>query len=149
VAVGVGGEVGFAAAILYSVINALNKVLLFLTVELRGAIVGAVFALGALSVAGVPPAAGFVGKLELFRAAVDSPVLLGLLFLGGALSFVYIFQIYQYDFWRVEPTGPRSAWPQQTVVGALALLVLAAGVWPEPLLALSHEAARVLSGDGR
>ena len=73
VAIGVGGEVGFAAAILYSVVNALNKTLLFLTVEMRGAIVGAVFVLGALSVAGVPPAAGFVGKLELFRAAADEP----------------------------------------------------------------------------
>ena len=108
VAIGVGGPVGFAAAILYSVVNALNKILLFLTVEMRGAIVGAVFALGALSVAGVPPAAGFVGKLELFRAAADSPAVLALFFLGSALSFVYVFQIYQFDFWRGERTGTRA-----------------------------------------
>ena len=31
VAIGVGGPVGFAAAILYTVVNALNKTLLFLT----------------------------------------------------------------------------------------------------------------------
>ena len=32
----------------------------------------------------------------------------------------------------------------------MALLVLAAGLWPEPLLALSHEAAQVLvQGDNR
>ena len=73
VAIGVGGPVGFAAAILYTVVNALNKTLLFLTAQMRGAIVGAAFAIGALSVAGVPPAAGFVGKLELFRAAADDP----------------------------------------------------------------------------
>jgi hypothetical protein len=35
------------------------------------------------------------------------------------------------------------------VVAALALLVLAAGVWPEPLLALSHAAADLLAGGGR
>jgi multicomponent Na+:H+ antiporter subunit D len=145
VAIGVGGQVGFAAAILYSVVNALNKTLLFLTVQMRGAIVGAVFALGALSVAGVPPAAGFVGKLELFRAAVGEPVLLVLFFLGSALSFVYVFQIYQFDFWRGERTGPRSVWGQQWLVGAVALVVLAAGVWPEPLLALSHDAAELLA----
>jgi multicomponent Na+:H+ antiporter subunit D len=149
VAVGIGGPVGFGAAVLYTIVNALNKTLLFLTAEMRGALVGAAFALGALSVAGVPPAAGFVGKLELFRAAAGDPVLLALLFLGGALSFVYAFQIYQYDFWRGERTGPRSAWPQQAVVAALALLVLAAGLWPEPLLALSHDAAAVLTGGGR
>jgi multicomponent Na+:H+ antiporter subunit D len=112
---------------------------------MRGAIVGAVFALGALSVAGVPPAAGFVGKLELFRAAADEPAVLLLFFLGSALSFVYVFQIYQFDVWRGERTGTPSAWPQQSLVAAVALIVLAAGLWPEPLLALSHDAAEVLA----
>ena len=149
VAIGVGGPVGFGAAILYSVVNALNKTLLFLAAPMRGAIVGAVFALGALSVAGVPPAAGFVGKLELFRAAAGSPALLVLLFLGSALSFVYVFQVYQYDFWRGERTGPRTAWAQQAVVAAVALLLVAGGLWPEPLLALSRDAAAVLSAGGR
>jgi len=149
VAIGVGGPVGFAAAILYTVVNALNKTLLFLTAQMRGAIVGAAFAIGALSVAGVPPAAGFVGKLELFRATADDPELIALLVLGSALSFVYAFQTYQYDFWRGERTGKRSTLPQQGVVAALALLVLAAGVWPEPLLALSHAAAELLAGGGR
>jgi len=145
VAIGLGGQVGFAAAILYSVLNALNKTLLFLTVQMRGAIVGAVFVLGALSVAGVPPAGGFVGKLELFRAAVDDPAVLALFFLGSALSFVYVFQIYQFDFWRGERTATSSRWPQQALVAVVALIVLAAGVWPEPLLALSQDAAEVLA----
>jgi multicomponent Na+:H+ antiporter subunit D len=149
VAIGVGGPVGFAAAILYTVVNALNKTLLFLTAQMRGAIVGAAFALGALSVAGVPPAAGFVGKLELFRATADSPALLALLLLGSALSFVYAFQTYQYDFWRGERRGRHSTVVQQGVIAALALLVLAAGVWPEPLLALSNDAAELLAGGDR
>ena len=149
VAIGVGGPVGFAAAILYTVVNALNKTLLFLTAQMRGAIVGAAFAIGALSVAGVPPAAGFVGKLELFRATADDPELIALFVLGSALSFVYAFQTYQYDFWRGERKGKHSTLPQQGVVAALALLVLAAGVWPEPLLALSHDAAELLAGGGR
>ncbi|MEZ4596481.1 MAG: proton-conducting transporter membrane subunit [Chloroflexota bacterium] len=62
VAVGIGGPVGFAAAILYSVVNSLNKTLLFLTTRMRGAVVGWAFLLGALSVAGVPPAAGVRGQ---------------------------------------------------------------------------------------
>ena len=148
VAVGVGGPVGFAAAILYTVVNALNKTLLFLTSRMRGALVGAAFAVGALSVAGLPPAAGFIGKLELFRAASDSWVLLALLGLGSGLSFVYVFQVYQYDFWRGERDGLASPRSQRAVVGALALLVLAAGIWPEPLLALSQDAAEVLGEAG-
>jgi multicomponent Na+:H+ antiporter subunit D len=144
VAIGVGGPVGFAAAILYTVVNALNKTLLFLTLRMGGALVATAFVIGALSVAGVPPAAGFVGKLELFHAVARDPVLIALFFLGGALSFVYVFQVYQYEFWRGERTGPRSGWPQQAVIGVLALVTLAAGLWPEPLLALSRDAAAVL-----
>jgi multicomponent Na+:H+ antiporter subunit D len=144
VAIGVGGPVGFGAAIVYAVLNALNKTLLFLTLRMRGAIVATAFAIGALSVAGLPPAGGFVGKLELFRATADDPVLIALIFLGGALSFVYVFQVYQYEFWRSEGTGARSARAQQAIIGVLALVTLAAGVWPEPLLALAADAAASL-----
>jgi multicomponent Na+:H+ antiporter subunit D len=148
VAIGIGGPVGFAAAILYTVINALNKTLLFLTTRMRGAVTGVAFVIGALSVAGVPPAAGFVGKLELFRASVDVPALLVLLFLGSALSLFYVFLVYQYEFWRTTRVGPPSARAQQAVLGAMAALVLAAGLWPEPLLAFSSAAAAILTGVG-
>ncbi|HEV2752980.1 MAG TPA: proton-conducting transporter membrane subunit, partial [Solirubrobacteraceae bacterium] len=49
VALAVGGTVGLYAAVLYAVINALNKALLFLSVGLRGWLVGAAFAVGAFS----------------------------------------------------------------------------------------------------
>ena len=88
VAIGVGGPVGLAAAVLYSVVNSLNKTLLFLATGVRGALVAGAFAIGALSVAGVPPAPGFVGKLEMFRAGIveGSPALVVLLVVGSALS---------------------------------------------------------------
>ena len=146
VAIGVGGPVGFAAAILYTVVNSLNKTLLFLTGAMRGAFVGAVFAIGALSVAGVPPAVGFIGKLELFSAVADRPILLALLFLGSALSFIYVFQVYQLDFWRTERTGRASRWPQQAVLLVLAVLILGTGLWPEPLLLITDAAAEALIG---
>ena len=146
VAIGVGGPVGFAAAILYTVVNALNKTMLFLTLRMRGAVIAAVFAVGAMSVAGLPPAVGFVGKLELFRATADDPALLALFVAGAALSFVYVFQVYQYDFWRTERAGERGRTGQQVLIGGLCALVLAAGMWPEPLLRASGDAAAVLAG---
>ena len=143
-----GGPVGLTAAVLYSVVNALNKTLLFLAVEIRGALVAGAFAVGALSVAGVPPAAGFVGKLEMFRAGivVGSASLVVLLVVGSALSLVYMFQIYQGRFWRADPrrTAPASPLPLRLLTAAVALLVLAAGLWPEPLLAVSGRAAEAL-----
>ncbi len=145
VAIGIGGPVGFGAAILYTAINALNKTMLFLTTRIRGRMVGAVFVIGALSIAGVPPAAGFIGKLELFRSVLHEPALVGLLLVGALLSLVYAFQIYQYDHWRAAQPDGSSPWQQRVVPVALGVVILAMGVWPEPLLALSHAAAAVLA----
>ena len=153
VALGIGGTVGFTAAVVYSVANSLNKTLLFLTVDLRGWLVGAAFAVGAFSVAGVPPSAGFFGKLALFQAGVEerSVALVALIFVGGALSFIYMLQIYQHDFWRPgeggkppAERGPSSSAPLRAVALAVAALVVGLGLWPEPLLAAGREAAEAL-----
>lgn len=146
VAVGIGGPIGFAAAVLYTIVNALNKTMLFLVTRHRGAVVGALFAIGALSVAGLPPAAGFVGKLALFRSVADNPLLIGLVVLGSLLSFVYVFQMYQYDHWRPDDESPRRRWRDHAVPLALGVVILGVGLWPEPLAAVSEAAASVLSG---
>lgn len=158
VAVGVGGPVGFAAAVLYSVVNALNKALLFLTTAVRGPLVAGAFVVGALSVAGVPPAVGFVGKLAVFRSAVDagSPTLVVLLVVGSALSLLYLFLVYQREFWAEEDrdavtdaetrdTAPARGVSRRVPVVVLAVLLLAGGLWPEPLVAVSAAAADVLT----
>ncbi len=152
IALGIGGPVGYAAAILFAVVNSLNKTVLFLAAGLRGWLVGAAFAIGAFSVAGVPPSAGFFGKAALFRGGIapDDPALsvalVALLFVGGALAFVYMFQIYQRDFWEREGAGQASGIGSRILVLGLAGLVVAFGVWPEPLLAVSQQAAGVLNG---
>jgi multicomponent Na+:H+ antiporter subunit D len=128
------------------VINALNKTMLFLAAGLRGPLVGVTFVLGVLSVAGVPPAAGFLSKLALIHTglSVHSPALVAVIVAGSVLSFVYMFQIYQHAFWRDVRAETPSPWPLQVLPALLGLLVLGAGVWPEPLLALSREAAATL-----
>lgn len=149
VALGFGGPVGLAAAVIFSVANALNKALLFLAAELRGPLVASAFLIGALSVAGVPPTAGFFGKAALFEAGVEAESIAGLVLLvvGGALTFVYVFQIYQHDRWRpreererVMPTA-RASLAQRSVAIVVALVVLVIGLWPQPLLAVGEQAA--------
>jgi multicomponent Na+:H+ antiporter subunit D len=140
--------VGLTAAVVYSAVNSLNKALLFLATGVRGALVAGAFAVGALSVAGVPPAAGFVGKLEIFRAAVveGSPALVVLLVGGSALSLVYMFQVYQHRFWRPDRSAAAvpSPLPLRTPAAVLAVLVLVTGLWPEPLMSLSGSAVEAL-----
>jgi len=149
VALAIGGRVGFFAAVVYAVVNSANKALLFLAAGLRGWLVGAAFVVGAFSVAGVPPSAGFFGKVAVFQAGVaeDSIALLVLLFVGGALSFVYMFQIYQHAFWRPEAAvGDVSPPVLRGLTLGLAAVIVAIGIWPEPLLALSGGAADLLAG---
>jgi multicomponent Na+:H+ antiporter subunit D len=151
-ALGVGGPLGFTAAVLYSVVNSLNKGVVFLAAGLRGPLVGAAFAVGAFSIAGVPPVAGFVGKIAVFKAAlaegsaVTGAALVVLVFVGSALSFLYAFQVYQRRFLAPregEKPGPLAA---RLVVLSLAVLLLLLGLWPEPLIYLSEAAAGVLAG---
>jgi multicomponent Na+:H+ antiporter subunit D len=146
----VGGAVGFAAAVVYALVNSLNKTLLFLAAGVRGWLVGAAFAVGALSVAGVPPAAGFVGKLSLVRTAIDegSAALVVLIVVGSALSFLYMFRIQQADFWHRPPDRPMATSAARAVLMAATALVLALGLWPEPLLGLGERAAAAI-GEAR
>ncbi|MBD0291765.1 MAG: oxidoreductase, partial [Thermoleophilia bacterium] len=147
-ALALGGPAGYAAAVVYSLANSFNKLVLFLAAGARGPLVGTAFALGAFSVAGVPPTAGFLAKLEVFRVSLGTPALVGLVFLGSALSFVYMFQIYQHDYWRGAKRGPASPPAVRRLVLAVAVLLLAAGAWPEPLLRLGERAADVLARGG-
>lgn len=147
-ALGIGGQLGVAALVIYAVINSLNKTLLFLATGLRGPAVAGAFAIGAFSVAGVPPAAGFFGKAALFRAsvAIDSAILAGLVFLGGALAFVYMFQAYQRDYWQQAATRPASPLAGRVLLAGLAGIILLLGVWPQPLLQVSEAIGLALGG---
>jgi len=148
VALGIGGPVGIGAAILYALINPLNKTLLFLATGLRGWLVGAAFAIGAFSVAGIPPSLGFFGKVALFQVGIadNSVALVILLFIGGALSLIYMFQIYQRVHWTTEKTEQPSSVQSRVLVMGVAVLILALGLWPEPLLLASQRATDMLIG---
>lgn len=151
-ALGVGGPVGYAAAVLYAVVNSLNKGVIFLSAGLRGPLVGGAFAVGAFSVAGVPPAAGFVGKIAVFKAALAegsllvSLALVALIFVGSALSFLYSFQVYQRRFMRPNAEAAKKPSPSfaRLLVAVLAAFVVLVGLWPEPLVYVSEAAAAVL-----
>ena len=162
VALAVGGPIGYSAAVLYAVVNSLNKGVVFLAAGIRGPLVGGAFVIGAFSIAGVPPAAGFLGKVAVFRAAIAeegvliSAALVFLIFAGGALSFLYSFQIYQRRYMRSQGSGPDpeveedlvpvklGPLPVRLLVFGLALVLLALGLYPEPLVSLSESAARVI-----
>ena len=151
VALAIGGPAGFTAAVLFAIVNALNKSILFLSENIRGWLTGFAFAVGAFSVAGVPPAAGFLGKAGLFRVAVEDNnwVVVALVVVGSVLSFIYMFQIYQRRFWNPEVAESANIVatpaPVRAVVVVLAVLAIVGGLWPEPLLWISEQAGQSFS----
>ena len=65
-----------------------------------------------------------------------------IVFLGGILSLIYMFQSYGRTYWHASTAiTTRSEAVRTGIVLLLALLMLISGVWPEPLLALSELAA--------
>lgn len=102
-----------------------------------------------VSLTGVPVSAGFVGKFQLFAAAVRSDYT-GLAIVGVLMSVVsayYYLRVVVYMYMR-EPMG-EDAWASVAPASALAIaasvaVVLGLGVYPGPVLALARAAAGAL-----
>ena len=77
-----------------------------------------------LSLGGVPPTVGFIGKLLLFRAAVDAG-LLGLAIAGmlaSAAGVYYYLRVVVYMYMRPAPEGalvPERRWTTELALAAI------------------------------
>lgn len=112
----------------------------------------AVFLSQALALVGVPPLSGFWAKLLLLREALSlgrwawAAIALGV----GLLTLYSMLKIWLEAFWKPHPDErhgePRAAlavWPF-TAVAALAALVTAAGLWPDPVVSYVGSAVSAL-----
>jgi NADH-quinone oxidoreductase subunit N len=88
-----------------------------------------------LSLGGIPPTVGFMGKLLIFRGAVDAG-LLGLAILGvlaSAAGVYYYLRVVVYMYMRPAPEGstePVTYWTTDLALAASAVLVVGLGVMP-------------------
>ena len=109
-----------------------------------------VLVIGLGSLAGIPPLAGFIGKLLLFYAAFKAELygLLGVAIVGVVISIYYYFGWIKeatFRFWKLpvldgeEPEAPRE-WPEvsgtaRIMLGGLALHTLILGLYQGPFSA--------------
>jgi len=114
----------------------------------RHPVLGAALSLSLLSLAGIPPAAGFFAKFSVFRDALkaDTALFLPLVLVAVLASLVSVYyylrpivHLYMHD------EGPQSAtakpWaPAHAALALLALAILWAGVFPARLTAWSTRA---------
>jgi multicomponent Na+:H+ antiporter subunit D len=106
---------------------------------------GALFFVGALALAGLPPTNGFIGKLLLFDSGINAANFASLLVIGLAsiLTMIYTIRAFQHIWWRqpadkekLKPSGDRLVAP-----ALLIGLILILGIWANPLVQLAQEAS--------
>ena len=110
------------------------------------------------SLAGVPPMAGFYGKLWIFGSALSvakGPDFGGFLLLAvlvalnaavGAYYYLRILMKMVFSPAPANPLRPRASWPAMISVGACASLSLLLGIVTAPLVTAARESAVAATG---
>src|SRR6266545_3000136 len=96
----------------------------------------------------MPPTAGFMGKLWLFSAAIESGyywlAVIGVL--NSAISLYYYIRIVVFMYLKDDAIGSRAVLrPALALTIAIAILgTLALGIYPRPLFEAAEASARTL-----
>jgi NADH-quinone oxidoreductase subunit N len=111
------------------------------------------FSLFLISLAGLPPTAGFFGKWFIFRAAIDSGfyALTVVAFLNSVLAVYYYLRVLVFMYMREPAAGAPMATPMRSgyVTAALlvsAILVILLGIVPNQSLDMAIKAATSFGG---
>jgi NADH-quinone oxidoreductase subunit N len=114
----------------------------------RHPVAGLAFSFFLLSLAGVPPTAGFFAKLYIVRASIGAGlnVLAVLLLLNSVLAAYYYLRVMVYMYMREPMPGAPVAVPMRSGYITAALILSAAavillGIWPTTSLQLAIDAA--------
>src|SRR6266498_522012 len=116
----------------------------------RSPLLATAMTLAMISLAGVPPLAGFFGKFLLLKAVIEQgPAyywLMGVAIVGVVISLYYYFGVIQAIYWSQEPAdlSPLAvSVPLQCSLGACVAGMLLLGMFPSPLLKLASVAVGV------
>jgi NADH-quinone oxidoreductase subunit N len=97
-----------------------------------------------LSLAGIPPTAGFIGKYYLFAAAIETGhnVLAVIAVLNAAVSLYFYLRIVVSMFMRdaTEKTGLTFAPGVTMALGVAVIFTMLIGIYPDPFIALARQA---------
>jgi NADH-quinone oxidoreductase subunit N len=105
-----------------------------------------------LSLGGIPPTAGFMGKLWLFGAAIDAGyvwlAVIGVL--NSAISLYYYLRIVVFMYLKKETSGsePTVSPAMALTLGIALAATLLIGVYPRLLFELAEMSARTLGASG-
>lgn len=138
----------FAVATLVSEKQGSDKIKDYAGLARRSPLAAVVMAASLLSLAGIPPLAGFYGKWYLFSAAMDQGYLL-IAFIGFVMSMVSVYyyllvvKVMFLDGGESLPVVPVHGAMKFTLVFTM-LITLAIGIYPTPLAQMALNAAQSL-----
>jgi len=91
-----------------------------------------------LSLAGIPPTAGFIGKLLIFWALIETGhttlAILAVLYILPAVYYYFKIAAAMFSREASDPVRPFITPGQAVALAAMLLVTLAAGIYPEPFL---------------
>ena len=109
------------------------------------------FTIGAFSLVGLPPFAGFPGKFLIVRAALAEEttlftVLIGLVLLGTVIEGAYFFRVVQIIYFKRGAAGRRKEAPVTALIPIfiLMILIIIIGVFPGLVTTVLNSAASEL-----
>jgi multicomponent K+:H+ antiporter subunit D len=174
IAVGAFSPVALGAALYYLPHSSLAVAALFLLVEqisarrgpvgdrleegapmAQSALLGALFALAAVALIGLPPLAGFVGKIMILRSAAALPeagVIWSVILVAGFLSLVGLMRAGSVVFWNTTPgAAPAGPHARSGLFAPLALVAcgVALAMFAGPVQRYTDAAARQLGDRGQ
>jgi multicomponent Na+:H+ antiporter subunit D len=116
---------------------------------------GILFAIPALSLAGLPPLSGFWAKLLVVKSSFDAgwTGLAAIALATGILTLYSMLKIWNEAFWKEPPQGQpaldrltgRLRWLLLMPVAGLGLVTLSIGLWVEPFAAFALAAGEQLA----
>jgi NADH-quinone oxidoreductase subunit N len=115
----------------------------------RSPVIAAALTLCLISLIGMPPAVGFMGKFYVFSGAVQN----GLLWLvvvavvNSVISAYYYLRVVKVMWFNEPVTADKvpSSWALRLALGLTCLGVLVVGTLPAPIMKLAETAARMLT----
>jgi NADH-quinone oxidoreductase subunit N len=91
-----------------------------------------------LSLAGIPPLAGFVGKYYILQALIETGhtrlALFGALYIVPALYYYFRVVAHAFLYEPGKAENPKITVGQGFALAALTLVTIAAGIYPEPVI---------------
>lgn len=118
-------------------------------------VLGFLFLVSALSLGGIPPFSGFVGKLSLIRAGLEAEqyALVGFTVMVSLFTLLSMLKIWEHVFWKPRPETEQEDTPVLTLrqkvgyfvpIASLSLLAVVLGLAAQPVFAFSLKAAEQL-----